>query len=82
MRLPAGATLQQIVLREKQIGLMWLIQQLKEAEERQQGSWQGVWKKTFGEESQNRDRPKPPRRSSKPSRCWKTFSPSTINWRR
>jgi hypothetical protein len=41
--LPAGPTLQQMILGEKQIGLMWLIQQLKHAEVHKPGSWQGVW---------------------------------------
>ncbi len=56
--LPAGPTLEQMVLGEKQTGLMWLIQELKEAEQHQKGSWQGVWKKYVDDpwlESQYRD---------------------------
>ena len=47
---PEGATLPQMVLKEKQIGPMWLIQQLKEAEQRRPGSWQDFWKKIFAQE--------------------------------
>jgi hypothetical protein len=53
--LPAGPTLQQMVLSEKQTGLMWLIQELKAAEKHKEGSWNGVWEKTIEEpQSQNR----------------------------
>lgn len=45
--LPAGATLQQLVLMEKQIGPLWLIQEMKEAEQRKKGSWQDVWNGVF-----------------------------------
>ena len=45
--LPAGATLQQVVLKEKQVFLMSMIQKLKEAEQQQEGSWRGVWKEMF-----------------------------------
>ena len=45
--LPAGATLQQVVLKEKQVFLMSVIQKLKEAEQHQQGSWTDVWKAGF-----------------------------------
>ena len=52
--LPAGPTLQQMVLSEKQTGLMWLIQELKTAEKHKEGSWKSVWEKTIGEpQSQN-----------------------------
>jgi hypothetical protein len=46
--LPAGATLQQVALKEKQVSAMWLIQELKEAERRKEGSWQDVWRRVFG----------------------------------
>jgi hypothetical protein len=42
--LPAGPTLRQMILGEKQTGLIWLINELKEAEKRKVGGWQGVWK--------------------------------------
>jgi hypothetical protein len=42
-RLPAGATLQQLVRNEKQIGAVWLIGELKQAEQKKKGSWQTVW---------------------------------------
>jgi hypothetical protein len=45
--LPAGPTLPQMVLSEKKIGLMWVIEQLKTAEQTKEGSWQGVWKNIF-----------------------------------
>jgi hypothetical protein len=45
--LPAGATLEQVVLKEKQVFLMSAIQKLKEAEQRQEGSWKDVWKASF-----------------------------------
>jgi hypothetical protein len=45
--LPPGATLQQVVLLEKELGPMWLIRELKAAERRQPGSWRGVWDRVF-----------------------------------
>ena len=45
--LPAAPTPSQIVLFEKQISAEWLIQALKEADERRKGSWQEVWKTVF-----------------------------------
>ena len=45
--LPAGATLEQVVLKEKQVFLMSAIQKLKEAEQHQEGSWKDVWKASF-----------------------------------
>ena len=47
MALPAGATLQQVVLKEKQVFLMSAIQRLKEAEQHQAGSWKDIWKAGF-----------------------------------
>jgi hypothetical protein len=44
---PTGATLQQLVVNEKQVGGLWLIKELKKAETRKEGSWQGVWKEVF-----------------------------------
>jgi hypothetical protein len=41
--LPPGPTLQQMVLAEKQLGPVWLIRELKEAERRKPGSWRDVW---------------------------------------
>jgi hypothetical protein len=45
--LPAGATLQQVVLKEKQVFLMSAIQKLKETEQHKEGSWQDLWKRGF-----------------------------------
>jgi hypothetical protein len=42
--LPAGPTLQQMVLEEKRTGLMWEIQELRKAEQHKKGSWRGVWR--------------------------------------
>ncbi len=39
-----GATLAEMVLIEKKIGPMWLIRELKSAEQREPGSWRAVWK--------------------------------------
>jgi hypothetical protein len=60
--LPAGPTLPQVVLMEKQLGALWMVRVLKEAEERREGAWQGTWKELCdamimgneGEESRNR----------------------------
>ncbi len=56
---PAPATLQQLVLKEKQIGPIWLIRRLNEIERREPGSWQGFWKEILsapGEELQVQDK--------------------------
>jgi hypothetical protein len=45
--LPAGPTLPQMVLSEKQIGLLWVIEQLKKAEQTKAGSWRDVWNNLF-----------------------------------
>src|SRR6266508_2616620 len=45
--LPAGPTLSQMVLQEKQTGPMWLIKELKKAEKRKEGSWHDVWKQVL-----------------------------------
>jgi hypothetical protein len=45
--LPAGATLQQVVLKEKQVFLMSAIRQLKEAERQKPGAWKDFWKSGF-----------------------------------
>jgi hypothetical protein len=42
--LPAGPTLAQLVLKEKQVGPVWLIRELRQAEKQKEGSWQDVWK--------------------------------------
>jgi hypothetical protein len=44
---PAAPTPQQLVLCEKQIMPLWLIQELKQAEQHKEGSWQAVWKEVF-----------------------------------
>ena len=45
--LPVAATLEQVVLQEKRVFLMSMIQRLQHAEQRQKGSWQGVWQEMF-----------------------------------
>jgi hypothetical protein len=45
--LPARPTLPQAILKEKQVGALWLIQALKKAEQHRKGSWQDVWKAAF-----------------------------------
>lgn len=45
--LPAGATLEQVVRKEKEVFLMSAIRQLKEAERRQPGSWKEFWTSSF-----------------------------------
>jgi hypothetical protein len=45
--LGTGASLQQMVLKEKQIGAVWFIRELKKAEEQRQGSWQELWRHVF-----------------------------------
>jgi hypothetical protein len=42
-----GATLPEMVLVEKRIGATWLLGELRAAERRKQGSWQGVWDDIF-----------------------------------
>jgi hypothetical protein len=46
--LPGEPTPSQLVLKEKQIAAVWLIQALQEAEQRKEGSWHEVWKNVFG----------------------------------
>ena len=57
--LPPGATLLQLVQKEKEVGPVWLIRKLKEAERTQSGSWRPFWKEILSvpDESgaQNRD---------------------------
>jgi len=45
--LPAEPTIAQLLLKEKQVGPVWLLDRLKAAERRQPGSWSTVWKETF-----------------------------------
>jgi hypothetical protein len=45
--LPPGPTLQQMVLLEERLGPAWLIRALEEAEHRQAGAWQDVWRSVF-----------------------------------
>jgi hypothetical protein len=53
---PVGATLPQMVLLEKQIAAVWLIQELKKVEQSREGSWRDVWKEIFESgESPDRD---------------------------
>jgi hypothetical protein len=40
--LPAGPTLSQMILKEKEVGPVWLIQALKKAEARKPGAWRAV----------------------------------------
>jgi hypothetical protein len=54
--LPAGPTLAQMVLSEKQVGLKWVIEKMKEAERHKEGSWKDVWKSLFpAPEGQDRE---------------------------
>jgi hypothetical protein len=46
-RPPAVPTLEQMVVMEKQLGPQWLLGRLKDAEQRQPGSWQKIWDETF-----------------------------------
>jgi hypothetical protein len=45
--MPAEPTIAQLLLKEKQVGPVWLLDRLKAAEGRQPGSWRKVWKETF-----------------------------------
>jgi hypothetical protein len=45
--LPARPTVEQMLLKEKEVGPMWLIRAIKEAEQTRAGSWQDVWKKAL-----------------------------------
>jgi hypothetical protein len=53
--LPAGATLVELVEREKQIGPLWLIRELKQAEQHQAGSWQAVWNEVLQSPTEESD---------------------------
>ena len=54
--LPARPTLAQMLLAEKQVGPVWLIQELKDADQRSKGSWRDVLKELFDHpESEDRD---------------------------
>ena len=44
---PAEPTIAQLLLKEKQVGPLWLLDRLKAAERHQPGSWRMVWKETF-----------------------------------
>jgi hypothetical protein len=44
---PAGTTLRQMVLLEKQIGAAWLIRELKQVERSKEGAWLDVWKEVL-----------------------------------
>jgi hypothetical protein len=46
--LPAAPTLRQLVLKEKELGPVWLLRHLKELERAKQGSWQIAWKEFLG----------------------------------
>jgi hypothetical protein len=45
--LPAGATLEQVVLEEKEVFLTSIIRKLKSAEQHEKDSWQNAWKEIF-----------------------------------
>ncbi len=61
--LPAEPTIPQLLLKQKQMGPLWLLERLKAAERRQPGAWQTAWKETVdtaprgneGEARANRD---------------------------
>jgi hypothetical protein len=53
--LPQGPTIQEMVLSEKQIGVRWLLKELKEVEKRRKGAWKDVWKEIF-DQPENLDR--------------------------
>ncbi len=46
-RLPQEPTAAQLLTVEKQVGPVWLLGRLRDAERKQPGSWQTVWKETF-----------------------------------
>jgi hypothetical protein len=45
--LPARPTIQQMLLKEKEVGPMWLIRAIRQAEQTKAGSWQDVWKQAL-----------------------------------
>jgi hypothetical protein len=45
--LPDAPTIAQMLQQEKRSGPLWLIEQLKAAEKRRQGSWQAVWNESL-----------------------------------
>jgi hypothetical protein len=45
--MPAATTLEQVVLKEKQVFLMSTLQQLKQAEQQKKDAWQPLWKGYF-----------------------------------
>src|SRR5262249_19851348 len=47
-KLPVGPTAAQIVVKEKEVTTTWLIDELKKAEQRKEGSWQEIWKEILG----------------------------------
>ena len=85
--LPAGPTLSQMVLKEKQIGLAVADPAAEGSRTTQARLLARRLERMFfapdeKREVQNRELLNPPRLSTKPSRCWKTHFPSTISWRR
>jgi hypothetical protein len=44
---PAEPTISQLLLKEKEVGPLWMLKRLKAAERRLPGCWQTVWKETF-----------------------------------
>jgi hypothetical protein len=46
--LPGRPTMGQMLLKEKEVGPIWLIHAIKEAEQAKPGSWQEVWKRALG----------------------------------
>ena len=75
--LPAGATLEQVVLGEKEVFLMSIIRKLKSAEQHEKGSWQNVWKEMFHAILVSSEQKDLPKRDSIES--VKTFE-QAINW--
>ncbi len=58
-RPPARERFRQLVLKEREIGPLWLIRELKETERREPGSWQRLWNDTLlapAEQLNDRDR--------------------------
>lgn len=46
--LPPWPTLAEMIETEKQVGAVWMIKAMKEAEHRQKGSWRTVWNQVLG----------------------------------
>ena len=84
--LPVAPTLQQMILNEKQMGLVWLIRKLEEAERHKEGSWRDTWKQYVdvpeeGGQGTNRDSEQSVRTFEQAIKMLEAFSPSTISSR-